>query len=61
MSPANASFPRRPLRRPRLPQLGPPANAFGRGLVLVGTTSAISATSGILYDEADSGTDPDAF
>ncbi len=39
----------------------PPANAFGRGLVLVGTTSAISATSGLLYDEADSGTDPNAF
>ena len=60
MSPANASF-----RDARYDGLGfaagPPANAFGRGLVLVGTTSAISATSGILYDEADSGTDPNAF
>ena len=34
---------------------------FTRGLKLVGTPPVISADSGVLYDEADSGTDPNAF
>ena len=40
---------------------GPFESLFNRGLKLAGTPTRISADSGLLYDETDSGTDPDAF